>query len=69
MENKNTLNEYKLTAKSTCASVTEPFVDWFEAETEAQAIEQWKAQAIECGIELSDIQLVSVVLVGPVTSN
>ena len=57
------MNEYKLTARSTCKTVVEPFVDWFVAGSEAEAIEQWKNQAAECGIEPEDIELVSVKLV------
>lgn len=59
MENNNT-KEYKVTARSVCANVTEPFVDFFEVTSAQEAVDAWKAQAADCGVELSDIQLVKL---------
>lgn len=56
----NEIKEYKVTARSTCSAVVEPFVDFFEVSNAQEAVDAWKAQAAECGVELSDIQLVKL---------
>jgi len=58
---------FRLTARSKCAAVIEPFVDWFECDTAEEAIAAWQHNATDCGVSLDDIELVSVVEHDPVT--
>lgn len=54
------LKTFKAVAKSKVPGMVEPFVDWFEAASREEAVEQWKAQAVACGIDLNDITLESM---------
>ncbi len=43
-----TLTKYRISAKVDL--MNEPFVDWYSAETEEQAREMWKADALKYGV-------------------
>jgi hypothetical protein len=53
-------DSFKVAARSADVAAREPFVDWFDASTFADAVAAWKAQTEECGISADEIVLVSV---------
>ena len=63
-----TITVFKCTARASDLSGLEDFTEYFEAETREEAVEQWKAQAIAAGVDLADIELVSMVPVQTVKS-
>ena len=51
--NQTTMNQYK--AITRVPHISEPFVDWYDAETEEQARTMWEADAREYGTPMDSI--------------
>jgi hypothetical protein len=47
-QTKPTMNQYKATTR--VPRINEPFVDWYEAETEEQARAMWSCDRETCGL-------------------